>query len=58
MDLNRLSSLSVLEDIRINLSMSSGVVKSGVGSGWVWVLLLEDWWLVENGRAADVRRKM
>lgn len=47
MDLNTLSSFSVLEDIRI-ISMSCGMVKSGVGSGRVWVLLLEDWCLIGN----------
>lgn len=47
MDLNKLSSFSVLEDIEI-ISLSSGMVKSGVDSGWVWVLLLKVWQLVGN----------
>lgn len=53
MDLNTLSFFSVLEDIRI-ISTSIGMVRSGVSSGWVWVLQLEDWRLVGNGRAAEV----
>lgn len=47
MDLHVLSSSSVWEDIR-SISMSSGVGRSGVDSGRVWVLLLEDWWLIGN----------